>query len=56
MVVFSTIIGSPQTVKKVKNGATYYYERTPRYDPKTKNTAYQYKYLGKDIDGKVGRV
>ena len=52
-------MGSPQTVKKVRNGATYYYERTPRYDPKTKNTVYKYRYLGKDMDGdmdgKVGR-
>ena len=49
-------MGSPQTIKKVRNGATYYYERTPRYDPKTKNTVYKYRYLGKDMDGKVGRV
>ncbi len=30
------IMGLPQTVKKVKNGATYYYERTPWYDSKTR--------------------
>ncbi|MHB8360642.1 MAG: hypothetical protein ACYDBI_09180 [Thermoplasmataceae archaeon] len=49
-------MGTPQTVKKVWNGETYYYERTPRYDPKTQNTAYRYRYLGKDIDGKVDKV
>ncbi len=49
-------MGSPQTVKKVKNGSTYYYERTPGYDPKTKNTAYKYRYVGKEMYGKVGRV
>ncbi len=49
-------MGSPQTVKKVKNGATYYYERTPKYDPKTRNTSYKYRYLGKDMDGKIGKV
>ena len=49
-------MGSPQTVKKVKNGTTYYYERIPGYDSKAKNTAYKYRYLGKDINGKIGRV
>lgn len=42
MAVVLIIMGPPQTVKKVKNGATYYYERIPGYDSKTKNTAYKY--------------
>lgn len=56
MAVVLTIMGSPQTVKKVKNGATYYYEGIPWYDSKTKNTAYKYRPLGKDIAGKICRV
>ena len=42
-------MGSPQTVKKVRNGATYYYERTPRYDPKTKNTVYKYTHVNSQV-------
>jgi hypothetical protein len=49
-------MGSPQTVKKVRNGKTYYYQRTPRYEPKTRNTSYKYRYLGNNMDGKLGKV
>ena len=57
MVGFTIITGNIQRIKQEKeNGAVYVYDRTPYYDPSTKNTKYHYKYVGKDVDGKVSRV
>ncbi len=49
-------MGKLQRVRKVVNGVTYVYERTPYYDPAIKNTKYHYKYAGRETGGEVKRV
>ena len=51
MVVFSTIISRNQTVEKVVNVKTCMYERAPSYNPKIKNTSYNYRYVGRKDNG-----
>jgi transposase len=56
MVVFPTITGKPQRIRKNVRGTVYVYERTPYYDSKTKNTKYHYRYAGKETGGEVKKV
>ena len=55
--VFPIITGKTQRIRqRKKNGAVYIYDRTPYYDPSTKNTKYHYKYAGKEIGEEVKKV
>ena len=57
MVVFTIITGKIQRIRQTKkNGAVYIYDRTPYYDPSTKNTKYHYRYAGKEIGDEVKKV
>ncbi|MGC8725540.1 MAG: IS1634 family transposase, partial [Thermoplasmata archaeon] len=49
-------MSKPQKISKTVKKNSYYYERTPYYDPVIKNTKYHYKYIGKMIDGKISKV
>jgi len=57
MVVFTIITGKIQRIRQEKeNGAIYVYDRTPYYDPATRNTKYHYAYVGKESGGEVRKV
>lgn len=54
---FTIVTGNIQRVRQEKeNAAVYVYDRAPYYDPSKKNMKYHYKYVGKDVYGKVSRV
>ncbi|MHB1440289.1 MAG: IS1634 family transposase [Cuniculiplasma sp.] len=56
MVVFTIITGKVQRIRKPVKGEIYVYDRTPYYDPVTRNTKYHYRYVGKETGGEIRKV